>query len=100
MVCFGFGFGLIVFLFLVWFELGCFVVGFWIFWVCFCNFVVAVHFPFLLSICEKIKPTMVLLFMFPSSCSVGKGGGRRGGERRKEETGEGGGGRYGFHALL
>jgi hypothetical protein len=43
---------------------------------------------------------MVLLFMFPSSCSVGKGGGRRGGERRKEETGEGGGGRYGFHALL
>jgi hypothetical protein len=32
--------------------------------------------------------------MFPSSCSVGKGG-----ERRKEETG-GGGRRYGYHALL
>ncbi len=67
-VCFGFG--LIVFCF--WFGLN-WVVLFWVFGFFGCVSVILLLlfiFPFLLSMCEKIKPTMVLLFMFPSSCSI------------------------------
>jgi hypothetical protein len=79
--------------------LGCFVVGFWIFWVCFCNFVVAVHFfHFCCPYVKKSSQPWFCCSCFQALARYGKGGGRRGGERRKEETG--GGGRYGYHALL